>query len=206
MRLISNPQFETASNFNVSDEPTIQTKYEELVKKKQLTTKNLNTEIESNSNINYMIEQEKEKLLFLSEKLIEIKERQRMIDAANRELMKNENEALKKTKTGKTILGNLSSEVTRIKHLLNNQDNKINNISNEISLKQEEFKRKKEEVKNLVKTLEVQTRTNKEILKKEIQNVKLMKESKITKERYYIKIILGLDLIKKYFPIYSVIS
>jgi hypothetical protein len=205
MRLISNPQSETSSNFYVSDEPSMQTKHDELVKKKQLITKNLNAEIEANSNITYMIEQEKEKSLFLNEKLIEIKEKQRMIDTAKKELLKNENEALKKTKTGKTILSNLSSEVTRVKYLLHNQDNKINGISDEINSKQVEIKRKKQEVKNMVKTLEIQTRNNKESLRKEMQNVKLMKESKIAQERYYIKIILGLDLIKKYFSIYLVI-
>jgi chromosome segregation ATPase len=205
MRLISNPLSDTSSNFNVSDEPSMQTKHDELVKKKQLITKNLNAEIESNSNVTYMIEQEKEKLLFLNEKLIEMKEKQRMIDAAKKELMKNENEALKKMKTGKTILSNLSSEVTRVKYLLHNQDNKINSLSDEINSKQVEIKRKKEEVKNLVKTLEIQTRNNKESLRKEMQNVKLMKDSKIAQERYCIKIILGLDLIKKYFSIYSVI-
>ncbi len=205
MRLMSNPLSETSSKFNISDEPSIQTNHDELVKKKQLITKNLNAEIESNSNVTYMIEQEKEKLLFLNEKLIEMKEKQRMIDAAKKELMKNENEALKKMKTGKTILSNLSSEVTRVKYLLHNQDNKINSLSDEINSKQVEIKRKKEEVKNLVKTLEIQTRNNKESLRKEMQNVKLMKDSKIAQERYCIKIILGLDLIKKYFSIYSVI-
>ena len=205
MRLISNPQSEPSSNYSVNDDCSSQNKQEELIKKKQLLMKNLSSETEIYSNITYMIEQEKEKLMFFNEKLIEMKEKLRIVDSANKELLKNENEAMKKTKTGKTILGNLSSEVTRVKYLLNNQDNKINSISNEINLKQGEIKRKKQEVKDLVKTLEVQTKNNKENLKREIQNVKMMKESKLAQEKFYIKIILGLDLIKKYFSINIVI-
>lgn len=197
MRLISNPQSEPSSNISTIENNITNTKHEELKKKKQLLARNLDNEIESNSKINFMITQEKENLLFMNEKLIEMNEKLKVLNSAKKELISNENEAMKKNKNGKTIMSHLSNEVSRLRYLINNQDQKLNVITNEIETKKGLIDRKKQEVNNLVKNLEKQTKINKEIIKKDIQNIKTIKESKKTKENYYVKIILGLDLIKK---------
>jgi uncharacterized protein (DUF3084 family) len=197
-RMSVNLPSETSSTFFNPENSGQSGRYEELMHKKEQLLKSLSSEIEYNSKINFMIGQEKENLLAINENMIEINEKTKVIKAAQKDLSENEKENSKKNKNGKSIYGNLTNELSRMKYLINNQDSRIATVNNEINNKKYIIDKKKEEVRDRSKKLERQIKSNKENIKKEIQNVKQMKEVKNSKENDFIRIVLGLDIIKKY--------
>ena len=196
-RLSTNTLNETASTtFKLNECNLIQSKIEELNRRKETLLKNIANDNESTTRLNFMISQERVNFDSSYEKLHDVNYKIKVLTSSKKELIVNEEAHYKKNEYSKNILNNLSQEVSRMKSLINSQEDQIIALSDEISNKKDFVTKKSEDVNENSKRMVKETKLNKENILKNINNLKLIKETNRTKELYYVKIILGLDLIK----------
>ena len=143
-----------------------------------------------------MISQEKDNNDAIYQKLLEVNYKFKILTSSKKELFINEDTQIKKNVYSKTILSNLSQEVSRMKYLINTQDNQITSISDEIANKKGFITRKKDDAVKKAKMMEKQTIQSKDGIMRDIVNLKMLKDTNKNKENFYVKIILGLDLIQ----------
>ena len=114
----------------------------------------------------------------------------KMLDSTgDMEIIKNKNfEKLRKE---------LEEEIARMKQLLVLQDGKINKLSDDLENNSNDLKERREKVKEKNHFMGEEIKDLKDEIKKRKDETEIAKNLKNNKQIHYIKIILGLHLIKK---------
>jgi len=177
----------------------IQIKIEKLIENKKSIESKYKNEIEYQNTLTHLIKSEKEKLQTLNDIMTSNSEKLTTIKNFNINLENNNIENVKKSKNLKIVLENLKKERTNLSQFMQYGKNQVNNITEQLALKEVNLKELKRAIEKENDALENSLKTDKEKVMKELKETEILKKNKYEKENEYIKLILGLDLIKKYF-------
>ncbi len=186
------------SLFSQEDKHMIMNEIENLKKIKKDYMDNLDINSEYRSSLLNMINNEKLNLARLNEKIIRTKEYLANIKLSKVNINQNEEENVKRSLNLEKTSNNLKSEIERMHSLIIMQSNHVDSLVNSINKKKIDMKKEKENVKDKSKMYEVETKQKKEEIRCKILQMEKLKTSKINKENFFIKIVLGLDIIQKF--------
>ena len=157
------------------------------------------TEIEFGNTINNLIRVEKKNLEDIHENVLQTQDKINTLKIAHKNLESNKEENEKKEKIIKKVKNELDSELLKLRDVIGfqnkNYDCMIGDLENKNNFNQK-FKREIE-LKNV--QLDNQHKKSSDKILSELQKTKMIKSTNTKKESYIIKLILGLDIIKKYF-------
>ena len=178
---------------------TITQKIENLMNEKNQLLLKFKNELEYGNTINNLINAEKQNIDDLNEHILKTQDKINTIKSANKNLEINMDENLKKEKIISTVKKDLDSELNKLEDVIGYQNKTYVNMVGDLKLKNnfnQKFKRELD-LKNVY--LDNQHKQSSERILSEILKIKTIKSSNTEKESYIIKLILGLDIIKKYF-------
>jgi len=155
------------------------------------------TEQEYTNTINHMVNCSRETLDSVNAKVLEINEKLENIELSKRNLELNEEEHKKKRQNLKSILSHLKDENIKVGELIIVQDNTIENLVGGLEHKQHVVDKMRSDSDIKQQKLIKGAKQRKESLLKDIKQTDILKKSIKEKENYNIKLILGMDIIKK---------
>ena len=177
----------------------IQMKIENFIGQKDLLMSKYKGEIEYGNTLNNLIEIEKQNYENLNEHLYDIHEKLATIKTAKKNIDLNKQEFDKKNQMFKNFKKIQEIECNRLDSVLAYQEENNSEIVEGMKKhmkENEDFKRELMEKEN---ELEVNFKRKKDRLLQEISLSEKIKEEKSIEQNKLIKLVLGLDLIKKYF-------
>jgi hypothetical protein len=186
------------SMFKESKE-AIQRKIEKLNEDKKNMELKYKNELEYKNTLTHMINSEKDKMQTLNDIMTTNMEKISTIKNFNMNLDINNKENEIKSKNLKSVLENLNKEKTNLSQLMENGKNEIYDLTEKLAIKEINLKELKRAIDRENEVLENSLKTEKEKILKELKETEILKKNKLEKENEYLKLILGLDLIKKYF-------
>jgi hypothetical protein len=177
----------------------IQNQVEKLIENKKSIEIKYKNEIEYQNTLTHLIKSQKEKLQTLNDIMTTNSEKITTIKNFNINLEINNIENERKSKNLKIVFDNLHKEKTNLSQFMLYGKNQVNIITEQLALKEINLKELKREIDRENDALENSLKTDKEKVLKELKETEILKKNKHEKENEYLKLILGLDLIKKYF-------
>jgi hypothetical protein len=178
---------------------TIRIKIENLILDKNQLLQKYENEIEYGNKINNLIKIEKRNHNDTYEHILQTQEKLNTLKAAQRNLEINKEEKQKKEKIFSIVKKELNSEIIKLDDVIEYQTKNYFNIVGELKAKNEVNQQKKKEIEMKDTNLDLQHKKSSEKIISEIQKTKLIQYQNTEKESYIIKLILGLDIIKRYF-------
>jgi hypothetical protein len=169
-----------------------------LNKQNQLSEK-YNDEVEYTNTLVHMIKTEKDTFEDLNGKIVNINEKLLAIKYAKKSLEFNREEHVKKQKNLEIVLKSMKEEHLKMDEMLNLQDKNLSKLKNDLMHQEEENKMLNEQIKTKSVDLELKFRKKKEEIIDEIRTKEKHKEDTLNKERYIVKVILGLTILQNYF-------
>ncbi len=164
-------------------------KNDEIIKK--------TNEIEYTTSLIHKIETEKLNLFHLHKQKVEIIDKLSKIELSYKNIDKSSVISNIKSRNMGTLSMNLKNEIKMMNNLIYIQNNKKVDIEQNVQRYQTEIIKSKENLKTKNISLEKMVRTQKDTIKNNITTVSIMKSSKVVKEKEVIRLILGLDIIKR---------
>jgi len=173
-------------------------KLDNLKKKSDEQKGKLQVENEYTNSLLNMIANERSNIKNTIDCYNENKERLRKINLSFRNIGLNLIENSNKSQNLEEINKGMKEEIIRIKNMINSQKDKVGNLSQSLDRQKNEIVNKKQAVKEKFITLEKVINCNKEDFKTRIIEIEKLKIKKLNNENKINRIILGLDLIKRY--------
>lgn len=177
----------------------IKSKIENLLAEKNDLVLKYQNEIEYGNKINNLINVEKRNMEDIHEHILQTKEKLKTVQKAQENLEINKDEKSKKEQIYKKVDEDLKIELIKLKDVTDFQTKKYSNLINELKQKNEFNQKFSREIELKDYSLDNQHKKNSDKILSEIQKTKMLKLQNQEKESYVIKLILGLDLIKRYF-------
>ncbi len=165
-------------------------KNDEIIKK--------TNEVEFTTSLIHKIETEKLNLFHLHKQKVEIIDKLSKIELSYKNIDKSSVISNIKSRNMETLSMNLKNEIKMMNNLIYIQNNKKGDIEQNVQRYQTEIIKSKENLKTKNVSLEKIVRSQKDTIKNNINTVSVMKSSKVIKEKEVIRLILGLDIIKRY--------
>lgn len=131
-------------------------------------------------------------------KIIEIEEKSEAIDLSNKTLVINVEENKKKKDILMQILNKLKDENVKIEELIKMQNTQLGNLDRELANKKEIYQNQLNRSQEMANNLEKSFTKMKSSTLREIENNEKLRQTFVLKENYYIKMILGLEILQKY--------
>lgn len=183
----------------VESKEAIEERLLKLIEKKKELQDNLLKEQEYSNTLDHMIQCEKKKMESINKKIVDYSEKCKEIKLARKNLEENELEHNKKMRNFNDVKKQLNKETEKLDEVITFQNDSINKLNQELQYEKNKLEKKKIEVSNLQVTLKEDVIKKKEELVEKIRNTKAEKDSIVTKENYYIKLILGMSIIQNHF-------
>ena len=139
----------------------------------------------------------KETLEKINGKIIDQTEKLNSIEISKKNLLDNYEQHEIKKNNLKTMLKNLQEDTFKAKQVMLLQENTIDKILGGLEDQQQIVEDKLNELDNKIVKHTTDTRRYQDRLLKEIKNTEEKKSNMTEKENYIVKLILGIDLIKK---------
>jgi hypothetical protein len=177
----------------------IQKKIENLIEQKNQIITNYNNEIEYGNTLNNLIEIEKKNYKDLNEHFFDIKDKLCIIKAAKKNIDINKQEYGKKNQMFTNFKKIQLIECNRLDSVLAYQEKNNSEIVEGLKKLMQENDNFKIELLEKESNLEQNFKRKRERLLEEINLGEKIKEEKSIEQNKLIKLVLGLDLIKKYF-------
>ncbi len=171
----------------------------ELMNQKQELDFKLKNEIEYSKTIEYMFEDEKDKIQKIHEETLEIENKLNIIRKHKTLLVKNLIKQQEKKKNYNNVLQKIEKDIHLILNVINSQDQKHKELDGIITKKEFENNEIKNNIKYKKEKNIIEFNTHKENTINLINKANEQQNEKIEKERNYIKTILCLNLIQKFF-------
>lgn len=178
---------------------TIQDRIENLMLQKENFQNKYENEIEYSKKINNLIFIEKQNNRDLFKHTVDLKDKINTLYHAEKNLELNREEKLKKEKIFNNIKKEMDSEMMRLEDVTDYQTKNYNKMIEENKIKNEENKKYMKEIDMRDSNLDKEHKKNADKILSQINKSKMIKKENTEKENYVIKLILGLDIIKKYF-------
>jgi len=195
---ISIEDYEKFKNSNETKE-TIRIKIEKLIIEKNKISEKFNDEVEFKKQINNLILIENQNIADLYNHHLEMKEKISTIKIAERDLIKNNEEKLRKEKIFVKVKHELDQELMKLEDVTDFQTRNHKKMIEELKAKNDENQKFMKEIDMKDINLDKEHRKNADKVLSEINTSKMIKMQNTEKESYVIKLILGLDIIKRYF-------
>jgi hypothetical protein len=177
----------------------IQEKIEKMMLEKKNLDEKYKNEIEYSNILSKMITVEKENLENLNEKFVMTEDKIKALKISKKGLDNNIEEEEKKNKLYKSVMKNLQEEMVNLDVLTKYQQSQMDRLSFNYEQVQKANREKRIMLENKNHEKEVLLKQEKENVISELKKVEEIKLTKMNKEREIIKLILGLDIIKKYY-------
>ncbi len=192
---------EDYEKFNDSKETreSIQIKIENLTLEKNQLLQKYENEIEYGNKINNLINIEKKNYDDIYEHVLQTQEKINTLKMAHKNLEINREEKVKKEKIFVKVKKDLECEINKLDDVIDFQTKNYFNIVAELKSKNEINQQKFKEIEMKDVNLEMQHKKSSDKIITEIQKSKQIKSLNREKESQVIKLILGFDIIKKYF-------
>jgi hypothetical protein len=160
---------------------------------------NLKDEQEYTNTLLYMINTEKQQLEKLNERLVTSQEKIIAVKHSKVNFSANDETHKKKKHNADVVKRQIRAEITKLEEIIAYQDHTLSEMNLKVEKKDESIKtlRKSLEIKN--KELQNQVLTSKDKIEKNILLYEEQLKNKTALEFKYITIILGLDILKRYF-------
>jgi len=178
---------------------SIQIKIENLISEKEQLLLKYENEIEYGNKINNLIKIEKRNYYDVYEHILQTQEKIGVLKGAHKDLEINKEEKIKKEKIFTKVKKELDIEMLKLDDVIDYQTKNYYTIVAELKMKNEQNQQKLKEIEIQDVNLDVQHKKSSEKILSEIQKSKMVKSQNTEKESYVIKLILGLDIIKRYF-------
>ena len=144
-----------------------------------------------------MIEREKINLIRINELIDDIKQNRGGIKLTKKCLEQNHTEQTKKVVNLSQVTSSLKEEVLRMNSLIYMQHSKVNSLSSKMNIQKIAIVKDKANLKEKSHVLERDNKTKKIEIMNTIGELGKIKKTKLNKENYSVKMILGLEIIKK---------
>lgn len=184
--------------FEHENKELILNRIEHLKKIKRDFIEKFKKDMEYNSSLKSMIERERLNLNKICENIISLKENSKGIDLTKKSLAQNYTEKVRKNQKINSLSRDFKDEVQRLKGLINTQINNVENVSINIDRQKIELQMSKEQLKEKNIHLEDRNKIKKQEVKDLIVDVGKVKNINKVKENHFFKVIIGLDLLKRY--------
>jgi hypothetical protein len=195
---ISIEDYEKFKNSSETKE-TIRIKIVKLISEKNKISEKYNNEIENSNKIKNLIKIENENIEDLYIHVLEMQEKIKTIKAAEKNLEKNMEEKVKKEKIFHNVKNELDKELIKIRDVTDFQTRNHKNLIEELKAKNDENKKYMKEIDMKDINLDKEHKKTADKILNDISKSKMIKNRNTEKENYVIKLILGLDIIKRYF-------
>jgi hypothetical protein len=195
---ISIEDYEKFKNSNETKD-SIKNKIVKLISEKDQISDKYDRELEFKNRINNLIEVEKQSLADLHLHVLEMKEKIKTIKAAEKNLEKNCEEKIRKEKIFQTVKNELDKELIKLEDVTEFQTRNHKKMIEELKVKNDGNQKFMKEIDMKDINLDKEHKKNAEKILLEISKSKLIKSQNTEKEKHVIKLILGLDIIKRYF-------
>jgi hypothetical protein len=195
---ISIEDYEKFKNSSETKE-TIRIKIVKLIAEKNKISEKYNGEIEFRNKINNLIKIENNNIEDLYIHVIEMQEKINTIRVAEKNLEKNREEKIKKEKIFMNVKNELDKELIKIEDVTDFQTRNHKKMIEELKAKNEGNQKFMKEIDMKDINLDKEHKKNADKILNDISKSKMIKSLNTEKEKYVIKLILGLDIIKRYF-------
>jgi hypothetical protein len=177
----------------------VEVRIHQLNNKKEELKVRLKDEEEYTNTLLYMIHNEKQQLEKLNERLVVSQEKIIAIKHSKINFSANHEIHAKKKHNADILKRQIKTELYKLDDIISYQDNNLNEMNTKVDKKDESIKtmRKSLDMKN--KELQNQVVTTKDRIEKNIVLYEEQQKTKTGQELKYITVILGLDIIKRYF-------
>ena len=170
-----------------------------LLNQKQELDFKLKNEIEYSKTIEYMFEDEKEKIQKIHEETLEVENKLDILRKHKKILDKNLIKQQEKRKNSNNLLQKIEKDIHLILNFINSQDKKSKEVDDIITKRELENNEMKNNMKHQKEKNIIEFNTHKENTINLINKANEQQIEKIEKEKNYIKTILCLNLIQKFF-------
>jgi hypothetical protein len=167
-------------------------------KKEELKVK-LKDEEEYTNTLLYMIHNEKQQLEKLNEKLVVSQEKIIAIKHSKINFSSNHEIHAKKKYNADIVKRQIRTELHKLDDIITYQDNNLNELNSKVEKKDRFIKSARKSLEGKNKELQSQVITTKERIEKNIVLYEEQQRTKTAQELKYITVILGLDIIKRFF-------
>lgn len=169
-----------------------------LDEKKNLDEKYKN-ELEYSNTLTHMITAEKNNLERLNEILVTSQEKILALKYTRRNFDANIEEDKKKNGIFKNVIRNLDEEMANLDDLIKFQNEEMQKLTGNLDQEEKEVQQLRVSIEQKNIDLGNEIKKEKERILMKIKQTEEIKNNKINKESEYIKLVLGLDIIKKYY-------
>lgn len=177
----------------------IQEKIENLINKKNVLSLKYHQEVEYTDTLHNLIQIEKKNYENLNEHLFQTQDKIKTVRTAKKNLEINREEYLKRQKIFTNFQKLQKEECEKLDDVLKFQNMKNINISQSLQEKLDENQELKKQICSKEHTLELEFKLTKERVLDELNKNEKIKVEKLNEQNKLIKLILGLDIIKKFF-------
>ena len=190
--------FKELENLNYSNEE-IENIFLKMIQQKQALDFKLKNENEYSKTIEYMFEDEKDKILKIHEESINIGNKLALLKKHKKILDEHLNNQVKKKKNYSNLIQKIEKDIHLICSIINSNEKKVKELDEKIIKRENENNEIKD---NLILTKEkniIELNEHKEKTINLINKLNDQENEKIEKEKNYIKTVLCLNLIQKFF-------
>ena len=170
----------------------------DLIQEKEKVDYNLKNEEEYNRSIEYMLENEKDRLFNIKKESFEVEEKIQNVKKYQKILNDNTNLNSKKEEDFNKLKEDIFNNINLVQKVKEEQDYKNEKIQNKISIKENEVKELEETIKQLKAYENIDMKKAKDDLKNKVENAKDFQKKRISDEKKCIEIIFCLYIIQKY--------
>ena len=173
-----------------------------IIEQKKNLEHELTNEEEYSNTLNYMIDCEKVKIGNINKQIISYEEKSKIVNLTKKNFEQNEVEQRNKEISYHNLNKILDKETIKINEILEKQQSDIVRINEEVSNDKNVLVKRKTEVEELERLKKKELNDKKQEILNKINETQNTKEQNISKETYYIKLIIGLYLLQKHFLTY----
>lgn len=177
----------------------IEEKINSLIEKLKISNDKYKNELDYTNTLNFMILTEKETLDKINENLVIVSEQKQAVKYSLKNLENNQNENKKKLKNFEIVKESLSNEHEKLDQMLVLQDKKLDEVTKNLQIQKNEIQNLQKTSLETEKFWEAKYKGEKTEILQKIKDLESKKVSKLNQENYLIKLILGLDIISRYF-------
>ena len=183
--------------FTISSSEQLKAKVENLQSKKKDYLNKVSHELDYAEILKNKLKNERQNLLYYTEFEIEVKDKLNKISFFSKNLNINQNQTIRKSRNLNTISSDLNEKIQKTNSLIFMQTSKCEDLFNVLKFQKSELDTEKDKIRNKNNFLEKNIVSKKKELKELISTVDKVKTNKVTRENIVIKLILGLNLLKK---------
>lgn len=183
----------------VESKEVVEKKIVGLMQKKASLQENLTNEYEYSNTLVHMIDCEKKKMESISKQIVDYEEKCTAIKLTRKNLQENEVEFNKREANYTQLKNTVDNEINKLCKVIDNQQESILKLNNELQLDKDLLDKRKAEIQQLEANKKDELTLKRNDILSRIKETQSTKDVTISKENYYIKLILGLHILQNYF-------